>query len=116
MTHRTFNAESVVRFSDAKATVTEIAKTAHSSIAVWGVQPGQEVPAHFHPHGQDTWIMLRGELTYYLGSGRRAKISAGDVDVADRNAVHGAVNEGASDAVFLSIYNAPDIGWEKATP
>lgn len=58
--------------------------------------------------------MLRGELTYYLGGGRRATIRAGDVDVADREQVHGAVNEGREDAVFLSIYNAPELGWVKA--
>ncbi|MEW6304770.1 MAG: cupin domain-containing protein [Verrucomicrobiota bacterium] len=114
MSQRTFDATSLVQFSNAKATVREIVKTEFSSIAVWGVRPGQEVPAHTHPRGQDTWVMLRGELTYYLGNGQRAKIRAGEVDVADRDQVHGAVNEGADDAVFLSIYNAPEIGWEKA--
>ena len=116
MIERTFNAERLVRFSDAKATVTEIVATPHSRIAVWGVRPGQEVPAHIHPDGQDTWVMLRGELTYYLGNGQRCTIRTGEFDIADVNEVHGAVNEAAEDAVFLSIYNAPDIGWQKATP
>ena len=116
MNQRTFNAAELVRFSDEKATVTEIAITEHGSIAVWGVRPGQEVPAHTHPDGQDTWVMLRGALTYYLGHGERRTIRAGHVDVADRDQVHGAVNEGAEDAVFLSIYSAPKLGWAKATP
>ncbi len=67
---RIFDAEQLVRFSDEKATVTEVAVTSLSSIAVWGVRPGQEVPAHTHPDGQDTWIVLRGSLTYFLGGGQ----------------------------------------------
>ena len=60
--------------------------------------------------------MLRGALTYYLGNGERKAIHAGQVDIADHHQVHGAVNEGNEDAVFLSIYSAPKLGWEKATP
>ena len=116
MTERTFNVQNLVRFSDAKATVTELVVNEYSRIAVWGVRPGQEVPAHTHPAGQDTWVMLRGELTYYLGNGARRAIRAGDLDIADRDEVHGAINEGKEDAVFLSIYNAPEIGWAKAQP
>ncbi len=116
MSDRIFNAEQLARFSDEKATVTEIVITPHSSIAVWGVRPGQEVPAHTHPDGQDTWVMLRGELAYYLGNGRRRTIRAGEIDVASPNEVHGAINESSADAVFLSIYNAPTLGWQKATP
>ena len=116
MTQRTLNPEALVQFSDEKATVTEISITEHSSIAVWGVRAGQEVPAHIHPDGQDTWIMLRGSLSYFLGNGERATIRAGQVDVAEHHQVHGAINDGGEDAVFLSIYSGPKLGWEKATP
>ena len=116
MTQRTFDPEKHVQFSDAKATVTEIVITEHSSIAVWGLRPGQEVPAHIHPDGQDTWVMQRGELTYYLGNGERRTIRAGELDIAEHHEVHGAINEGTEDAVFLSIYSAPKIGYEKANP
>lgn len=116
MIERTCNVEACVRFADDKATVTELVVNAFSRIAVWGVRPGQEVPAHTHPEGQDTWVVLRGELTYYLGNGERRIIRAGDLDIAARNEVHGAINHGLADAVFLSIYNAPDIGWTQAKP
>jgi len=69
MNDRIFSLESHVRFSDESATVTEIIQTENSSIAVWGVKPGQIVQAHLHPDGQDTWVMLKGTLTYYLGNG-----------------------------------------------
>jgi len=114
MNQRTFDPAALVRFSDAKATVTEIVLTEHSSIAVWGVRPGQEVPPHIHPDGQDTWIMIRGALTYYLGNGERRAIRAGEIDVAEHHQVHGAINETAEDAILVSIYSAPRLGWEKA--
>lgn len=116
MKPRTFNIEQSVAFSDTSAQVREIVVTSASRIAVWGVRPGQSVPAHRHPNGQDTWIVLQGELTYLLGNGLRQVIRAGDLDVADTNEVHGAVNEGVEDAIFLSIYSSPEIGWEKAEP
>jgi len=116
MKERTVNPLQSVRFSAEKATVTELSVTTSGSVAVWGVKPGQEVPAHTHPDGQDTWVMLRGELAYYLGGGERRVIRAGDVDVADCRQVHGAVNEGSEDAVFVSIYSAPKLGWVKAAP
>lgn len=112
---RSFDPLDFVQFSDRQATVVEIAVTQHASLAVWGVHPGQEVPAHTHPDGQDTWIMLQGELSYYLGNGRRKTIRAGMVDIADRDQIHGAVNEGTADAAFLSIYSAPKLGWVAAT-
>jgi quercetin dioxygenase-like cupin family protein len=115
MSQRIYTSEEHLRFSDSAATVTEIVITEHSSIAIWGVRPGQEVPAHTHPRGQDTWVMLRGELTYYLGDGKKQTLRPGQFDVADRNQIHGALNEGTDDAVFLSIYSAPEIGYEKAS-
>ncbi len=114
MSNRIFNVDQFARFSDEAAAVTEIVVTEHSRIAVWCVRPGQKVPTHTHPSGQDTWVMMRGELTYLMGNGQRTVIRAGDLDVADHDEVHGAVNDGTEDAVFLSIYSAPEIGWEKA--
>ncbi|MFL9458369.1 cupin domain-containing protein [Tolypothrix bouteillei VB521301_2] len=114
--NRTFDVEQLVRFSPEKATVTEIVITPHSSIAVWGVRPGQEVPAHIHPDGQDTWIVIRGELTYYLGNGQKKIISSGQIDIAEPLQVHGAVNEGTQDVVFLSIYSAPSLKVVPASP
>jgi len=116
MNQRASDPEAFVRFSEEKATVAEISSTEHSSIVVWGVRLGQEVPAHIHPAGQDAWIILRGALSCFLGNGERVTIRAGQVDVAEHHQVHGAINDGGEDAVFLSIYSAPNLGWEKATP
>lgn len=116
MEARIFTLETHVRFSDQGATVTEITQTDNSSIAIWGVKTGQIVQAHCHPDGQDTWIMLRGTLTYYLGDGQSRSINVGQVAIAEKNQIHGAVNDGSDDAVFVSIYSAPKIGYQKASP
>lgn len=113
---RIFPLEAAVRFSDEVATVTEIIQTENASIAIWGVKPGQIVQAHFHPDGQDTWVMLRGTLTYYLGNGQSQNLTAGQIAIAEKNQIHGAVNDNSEDAVFISIYSAPQIGYEKALP
>ncbi len=116
MEDRILALEAYVRFSDQVARVTQIIETKNASIAIWGVKPGQIVQAHFHPDGQDTWVMLRGTLTYYLGNGQSQVLNAGEVAIADKNQIHGAVNENSEDAVFVSIYSAPKIGYEKASP
>ena len=77
--------EAYVRFSDKVARVTQIIETKNSSIAIWGFKPGQIVQAHSHPDGQDTWVMLRGTLTYYLGNGESQSLNAGQVAIAEKN-------------------------------
>lgn len=111
---RIFELEAYVRFSDQSATVTEIIQTENSSIAIWGVKPGQIIQAHYHPDGQDTWVMLKGTLSYYLGNDKTQVLKPGEVAIAERTQIHGGVNDSSEDAVFVSIYSAPQIGYKKA--
>jgi quercetin dioxygenase-like cupin family protein len=69
LSERIFDTRDLVRSSDEKAKVIQVTATENTIIFVWGVRPGQEVEAHTHLGGQDTWIMIEGELTYYLGNG-----------------------------------------------
>ena len=114
LSERIFDVRDLVKFSDEKAKVTKITATENTIIFVWGVKPGQQVEAHTHPGGQDTWIMVQGELTYYLGNGKTKSIHAGQIDVASKNYVHGCMNEGKQDAIFVSIYSPRDIGFQPA--
>lgn len=113
MNDRIFTATELVEFSDEEAESKQIAETSDSAIFVWGVKPGQEVPTHLHPDGQDTWVMIQGTLTYYLGNGKTELIEAGQVDVAPKEIVHGGMNEGPDNAIFISIHSGPDIGYEE---
>jgi quercetin dioxygenase-like cupin family protein len=115
--NRTFDAIKLAQFSDAndeKGKVIEISVTDRQSVAIWAVRPGQRVPAHIHPDGQDTWILLKGELTYFLGNGHKRTISEGSVAVAQSLEIHGAINEGQTDVIFISIYSAPSLKVEWA--
>jgi quercetin dioxygenase-like cupin family protein len=114
MSERIFTVRDVVKFSNEKAKVTQLSVTEHSIVFVWGVRPGQQVETHIHPKGQDTWIVVQGELTYYLGNGETRKIAAGQIDIAPKNEIHGCVNEGSEDAIFISIYSPKEIGYETA--
>ena len=81
-----------------------VLETAASSIVVWAVQPGQELAAHVHADGQDTWTVLSGSADYYLGNQRVAQLKAGDIAVAHPGQVHGAMNTDPSlPFVFVSI-------------
>ena len=113
MNGRIFTAAEAVEFSDEHAEMTQISETSDSAVFVWGVKPGQEVAPHIHPDGQDTWVIIQGTLTYHLGDGQSKQIDAGQVDVAPERTVHGGVNEGDDDVIFVSIHSGPDIGYEE---
>jgi len=113
MNERIFTAAEAVEFSDEHAEMMQISETSDSAVFVWGVKPGQEVAPHIHPDGQDTWVMIQGTLTYYLGDGQTKQIDAGQVDVAPEEIVHGGANEGDDNVIFVSIHSSPDIGYEE---
>jgi len=69
-------------------------ETAESVIVVWHVRPGQEIPAHIHPHGQDTWTVISGTAEYFQGNGVVSGLKAGEIAVARPGQVHGARNSG----------------------
>ena len=51
-----------------------------------------------------------------LGNGQRRALSIGEFAIADQGQVHGAINEGTEDSIFVSIYSAPQIGYTKVSP
>ncbi|WP_253192373.1 cupin domain-containing protein, partial [Klebsiella pneumoniae] len=52
--------------------------------------PGQEIAAHIHPHGQDTWTVLSGMADYFQGNGIVRALREGEIAVARPGQVHGA--------------------------
>ncbi len=82
-------------------------------MVAWYIQPGQTIPAHNHPHGQDTWTILAGRGKYYLDqAGTRTPIVVGDVVVAHTGCVHGVVNNGNEPLVFISVVSPADAGYQ----
>lgn len=116
MVERVFRALAAAAFDPGAAVRTDVFATERTSLKVWRVPPGQGVAAHRHPLGQDTWVVLRGAADYLLGGGARVQIGPGDVAVAPEGAVHGCVNAGAEEFVFVSMLSPAACGFEAATP
>jgi quercetin dioxygenase-like cupin family protein len=90
-----------------------IATSAESTIVAWYILPKQEIPAHRHPHGQDTWTILSGQGEYYLDrDGTTRSIEMGDVVIAPLGCVHGVFNNSDEPLVFISVVSPGDAGYE----
>jgi quercetin dioxygenase-like cupin family protein len=91
-----------------------ITESQEAVIVAWYVNPGQEISAHIHPQGQDTWTILSGKGEYYLDlAGTRKTIAAGDVVVAHPNCVHGVFNSSDEPLVFISVVSPADAGYQQ---
>ncbi|MEH8296298.1 hypothetical protein RAH16_26905, partial [Klebsiella pneumoniae] len=55
---RIFSVAEYVQPSEGEPIRSVVLETRDSIIVVWHVHPGQEIAAHIHPHGQDTWTVL----------------------------------------------------------
>ncbi len=91
-----------------------ITESPDATVVAWYIQPGQEIAAHIHPHGQDTWTILSGTGEYYLErSGATTSIVAGDVVIAPTGCVHGVFNHSDEALVFISVVSPADAGYER---
>lgn len=91
-----------------------VVETTNAVIVVWHVRPGQEIAAHVHPQGQDTWTVISGCADYQLGNGNISRLKAHDIVVARSNQVHGALNVGQDDFVFVSVVAPGNAGYQLA--
>ena len=103
-----------VQPSEAEPIRSVVLETADSVIVVWHVRPGQEIPAHIHPNGQDTWTVLSGAAEYFQGHGIVRPLQAGEIAVARPGQVHGARNTGTEAFVFVSVVASANAGYALA--
>lgn len=75
----------------------------NSNVVLWQIPQNHSLPAHKHPNGQDTWLVVsgRGELIDDAGSCRL--VQAGDVVVIGSDQKHGIYNTDEKDLVLLSV-------------
>jgi quercetin dioxygenase-like cupin family protein len=93
-----------------------VTESPDATVVAWYIQPGQEIPAHIHPHGQDTWTILSGTGEYYLDrSGTTKSIVAGDIVIAPVGCVHGVVNHSDEALVLISVVSPATAGYERLT-
>jgi quercetin dioxygenase-like cupin family protein len=90
-----------------------ITESEDAVVVAWYINPGQEISAHLHPTGQDTWTILTGKGEYYLDqTGTTKSIMAGDVVVAHTGCVHGVFNNGDEPLVFISVVSPAEAGYQ----
>ncbi|MDF3737236.1 cupin domain-containing protein, partial [Enterobacter hormaechei] len=73
--------------------------------------PGQEIAAHIHPHGQDTWAVLSGMADYFQGNGIVRALRVGEIAVARPGQVHGPRNTGTEPFVLVSVVASANAGF-----
>ena len=111
---RIFSIADYIRPSDGEPLRSVVLQTDEAAIVVWHVAPGQEIAAHVHPHGQDTWTVIAGAAEYYKGGGAVARLQAGEIAVAKPGQVHGAKNASAEPFIFVSVVASGNAGYELA--
>lgn len=81
-------------------------------MVAWYIKPGQKIPLHVHPQGQDTWTILAGRGHYCLDEkGTTQLITKGDVVVAHSGEVHGVFNNCDEPLLFISVVSPADAGY-----
>jgi quercetin dioxygenase-like cupin family protein len=110
---RIFNSAKFYQIADGEPIRSVVTESSDAVVVAWYLQPGQEISAHIHPHGQDTWTILAGKGEYYLDrSGTTQSIGAGDVVVAPTGQVHGVFNPGNEPLIFISIVSPAEAGYQ----
>ncbi len=114
MQSRIFSVEKHIRPSEGDSIRSVVLETKDSAVVVWHAHPGQEIAAHIHPHGQDTWTVISGQAEYFLGDGVVAHLKVGDIAIAEPGQVHGALNTGSEPFVFVSVVASGNAGFALA--
>lgn len=110
---RVFNADVHFRAGKDEPPRIVITQSADSVVVCWHVEPGQRIELHSHPTGQDTWIILGGQGTYFTGAAQEtAQLAPGFVAVARRGQIHGAINTGPVPLRFISVVAPAESGFE----
>ena len=112
-TTRIFNSSKFFQPTDGEPIRSVVTESEDAVVVAWYIKPGQEIAAHIHPNGQDTWTVLTGKGEYYLDkAGTTKPIVAGDVVVAHTGCVHGVFNNGDEPLIFISVVSPADAGYQ----
>jgi quercetin dioxygenase-like cupin family protein len=111
--NRVFNSYEFVQISEDEPIRSIVTESAETVVVMWYVKPGQNIPPHIHPSGQDTWIILSGHGEYILDAdGTTTAISTGQIVVAHTGQVHGVMNKGSEPLQFVSVVTPQNAGFQ----
>src|SRR3954463_16311995 len=89
------------------AELSDAAGFAHTRANVWRYEPGAKGRRHKHPFQEETFVVLAGELTMYLGEPPvRHDMRAGGLIHVEPGTALQTVNHGDQDLV-LYVYGTP---------
>jgi quercetin dioxygenase-like cupin family protein len=89
------------------AELSELAGFTHTRANVWRYEPGAKGRRHRHPLQEETFVVLRGTLSMYLGEPpERHDVPAGGLVRVDPGTALQTVNHGDKDLV-LYVYGYP---------
>jgi quercetin dioxygenase-like cupin family protein len=89
------------------AELSEVAGFAHTRANVWRYEPGAKGRRHRHPHQEETFLVLQGTLTMYLGEPpQRQDVSRGGLIHVDAGTPLQTANLGDED-LLLYVYGYP---------
>jgi quercetin dioxygenase-like cupin family protein len=89
------------------AELSEAAGFAHTRANVWRYDPGAKGRRHKHPFQEETFVVLAGELTMYLGEPSvRHDVGAGGLIHVEPGTALQTVNHGEEELV-LYVYGTP---------
>jgi quercetin dioxygenase-like cupin family protein len=89
------------------AELSETARFAHTRANVWRYEPGARGRRHRHPYQEETFVVLEGTLTMYLGEPpERVEVQRGGLIHVDAGTPLQTVNDSSLD-LLLYVYGYP---------
>jgi mannose-6-phosphate isomerase-like protein (cupin superfamily) len=89
------------------AELSEAAGFAHTRANVWRYEPGARGRRHRHPHQEETFVVLAGTLTMYLGEPpERVEVPRGGLIHVGATTPLQTVNHGGED-LLVYVYGYP---------
>jgi quercetin dioxygenase-like cupin family protein len=96
------------------AGITELAGFQHSRGNLWRYEPGAKGRRHREPVQEETFVVLRGTLTMYLGDPpERQQVGEGGLIYVQAGTVLQTVNE-TDEELLLYVYGAPPGDGQRA--
>ena len=93
------------------AELSELAEFAHTRANVWRYEPGAKGRRHRHELQEETFVVLAGTLTMYLGDPpERRDVPTGGLIHVDAGTALQTANHGAEDLVVYAYGSPPDYG------
>jgi mannose-6-phosphate isomerase-like protein (cupin superfamily) len=82
---------------------------AHTRANIWRYEPGARGRRHRHPHQEETFVVLSGTLTMYLGEPpERVEVQRGALIHVDASTALQTVNHGTEDLVLYAYGYPPE--------